>query len=133
MTKEMRNEKAWKAREVKKKLIRESGYTCEVCGWGIYVPNSHGKGRNPINMHHMNPVAAGGDLTEENAIKLCPNHHAMVHAVWSTNYGVWNGPTNKEELIKELKEMDRDMGEYLEARKERWAKEWLELVKRGTA
>jgi len=46
---------------------------CEVCGWdGGGFPEM-------VEAHHIIPFKCGGQVTDENIILLCPNHHALIH------------------------------------------------------
>ena len=57
---------------VKKDLVNPK---CIVCG---YVgPIS----KTCLHGHHMVPHSWGGENTKENIIILCPNHHAIAHAM----------------------------------------------------
>ena len=51
---------------------------CECCGWSPRPP----LGRKAINAHHIVPASAGGSDEAENLIALCPNCHAMAHAIF---------------------------------------------------
>lgn len=56
--------------------------TCEACGWKTPVEIQATRG--PIlHMHHVVPVAAGGTNESANLVTLCPNCHALAHALWS--------------------------------------------------
>lgn len=51
---------------------------CESCGWQPRPP----LGLRAINIHHLVPTAAGGTDHPENLAALCPNCHAMAHAIF---------------------------------------------------
>jgi hypothetical protein len=42
---------------------------CEICGWE----------ESTRDVHHIIPVANGGENTQINLISLCPNHHRLAH------------------------------------------------------
>lgn len=52
-------------RRFQKEALRKHGYKCQVCGYDKFV-----------NVCHVEPRFKGGSDTVENAIVLCPNHHA---------------------------------------------------------
>ena len=52
-------------RRFQKEALRKHGYKCQVCGYDKFV-----------NVCHIEPRFKGGSDTVENAIVLCPNHHA---------------------------------------------------------
>lgn len=83
-------------------IIHRSQGKCEVCGF--YCPAI-------LRIHHKRPVAKGGNSREENLIALCPNCHAIVHAVTPGDekalYGLslWLGtfmPDDQQEKIYDL-------------------------------
>jgi 5-methylcytosine-specific restriction endonuclease McrA len=51
---------------------------CEACGWVPRPP----LGVRAINVHHITPTTAGGSDQPENLIPLCPNCHALAHAIF---------------------------------------------------
>ena len=57
----------------KKELSANGELLCAVCGW-----NGYGW-EEMVEAHHIIPFKKGGQVTEENIIMLCPNHHGMVH------------------------------------------------------
>lgn len=56
---------------------RRRGEACEVCGWRARPPLR----LSAINAHHVTPRAEGGDDSDANRVVLCPNHHAVAHAL----------------------------------------------------
>jgi len=52
-------------RRFQKLALRKHGYKCQICGYDKFV-----------NVCHIEPRFKGGSDTVENAIVLCPNHHA---------------------------------------------------------
>jgi hypothetical protein len=57
---------------------KRSAHMCEIpiCESNPIILNS---GEKYIEVHHINPLAAGGDDTIENVACLCPNHHREIH------------------------------------------------------
>lgn len=59
-------------------IIAKANFKCEACGakWPHII------GSSPIlQVHHINPVRLGGANSIENLIVLCPNDHALAHAI----------------------------------------------------
>jgi hypothetical protein len=50
---------------------------CEVCGWSPPEPCT----ARALHVHHVVPVAHGGDDSDRNLLLVCPNHHAVAHAL----------------------------------------------------
>jgi 5-methylcytosine-specific restriction protein A len=59
------------SRSFKKKLIKERGSCCEICGYNK-IPVLH--------IHHIIEQSNGGSDLASNLIILCPNCHGEVHA-----------------------------------------------------
>lgn len=55
-------------------MIRDSRRKCEVCAWAAPFYDA-------LCVHHIVPVADGGDDALDNLVVLCPNCHAVVHAL----------------------------------------------------
>jgi 5-methylcytosine-specific restriction endonuclease McrA len=53
-----------------------------------------------LHAHHVIPLAFGGDDAEANLVLLCPNHHAIAHALGDykpsgmPSRSGWYGPTH---------------------------------------
>jgi 5-methylcytosine-specific restriction endonuclease McrA len=58
------------AARVRRESMGAADGRCEVCGWHIKV-----------HVHHVVPVWQGGGNEPDNLVVLCPNHHAMAHAL----------------------------------------------------
>jgi hypothetical protein len=56
---------------------KRRGSACEVCGWTPRPPLRP----SAVNAHHVRPRSEGGNHSDENRIVLCPNHHAVAHAL----------------------------------------------------
>ena len=98
-----------------KKLRDANEHKCAVCGWT--PPHAlnlfHAYGRNPsiIEIHHILPVSAGGQNTEENIIALCPNHHRIADrlaAATMIGHSRATGITDRETLLRFLFLIDND-------------------------
>jgi len=63
---------------------------CERCGWQGFEKTNGGYF---LEVHHLKPLAEGGEDKIDNAVGVCPNCHRELH------YG-----KNKEQLLKELKD-----------------------------
>jgi hypothetical protein len=55
------------------------GSGCEVCSW--VVPDLMPAQWGGLNIHHVVPVKYGGSDHPSNLVALCPNHHAIAHAI----------------------------------------------------
>lgn len=72
---------------------------CAVCGWR--PPNGF---ENIVQAHHMVPVAAGGTDEDGNFICLCPNHHALCHALFPMRRRIYYGPRDRETMVRALRD-----------------------------
>ena len=52
-------------RTFQKRILREYGYRCQICGYDKFV-----------NCHHIEKWSKNKNDSVENGIVLCPNHHA---------------------------------------------------------
>lgn len=59
---------------------------CQICGYNL-----------TIEEHHFIPRSQGGSESPANKIKLCPNHHRLLHLALQVLSG------NKRKNVKELK------------------------------
>lgn len=104
----------WKA------LIAE----CQVCEWR--PPVMLGSVRETrlftmLHAHHVVPIAAGGKDHAKNLVLLCPNHHAIAHALGKIvadkgakgSRKLWTGPTTPEALLNEIRWVENDMDRWL--------------------
>lgn len=78
-------------------LKRRRGAACEVCGWRPRPPLRD----TACNAHHVRPRSEGGDDSDENRIILCPNHHAVAHALHRERPA-----TDRADLIAQLRAWD---------------------------
>lgn len=76
---------------VKRSRAQSDEHCCEVCGWvppvvGFYkgLQCKYRRARL-LHLHHIVPLRWGGKDEEDNLILLCPNHHAVAHAI----IGLW--------------------------------------------
>lgn len=76
---------------------------CEVCGW-----KEPGWGCTLVHAHHVIPMACGGLDDASNLCALCPNHHALAHAVslMSRTRG-YQGPRTKDALISAIRYFEK--------------------------
>lgn len=58
------------AKRIKPSVIERHDGQCYVCGFAC---------RPVLIIHHIIPVAIGGDNSLSNVVSLCPNCHAIVH------------------------------------------------------
>jgi hypothetical protein len=73
---------------------------CEVCGWSV--------ARRALHVHHVVPLACGGEDGPENLVVLCPNHHALAHVLGKrSRSGEWRGARKRRELVGQLRRVDK--------------------------
>ena len=99
----------WKDRErLKQRLKAVRAYkkshenACEVCG---YKPPD-GISTKMLHTHHIVEARAGGSDGEDNLIILCPNHHALAHALGPTYHGQYLGEKDRTHLITRMKQVE---------------------------
>jgi len=64
--------------DVKVEVLRRANEHCEYCqSPAPFKKDSDGEGF--LEVHHIKPLAEGGDDTVENAVALCPNCHRHAH------------------------------------------------------
>jgi len=64
--------------DVKVEVLRRANKHCEYCqNLAPFKKDSDGEGF--LEVHHIIPLAEGGDDTVENAVALCPNCHRHAH------------------------------------------------------
>ena len=66
-----------------KRGIAATTGNCAVCGWRAPEIAGH---NGCLHGHHIIPVSDGGDPAARNVIILCPNHHAVAHAIGARLY-----------------------------------------------
>lgn len=105
------NARARGVRQAKAKERRANGrLACAACGWTMPASlNAKGVG---VHGHHAIPVAKGGDAGLRNVVLLCPNHHAIAHALGDLPYryadGLLLAGRAKMRLLRMLRQIDRD-------------------------
>lgn len=60
---------------LRKKILKQRGKRCEICGFEGYV-----------EMHHINPMNNGGINSPENVLILCEKCHANMHGAIKRKY-----------------------------------------------
>lgn len=72
-------------RRFQKNALRAYGYKCHICGYDKFV-----------NVCHIKPRFKGGDDLLENAVVLCPNHHAEFdYGIITVNKRKSDTPSNR--------------------------------------
>lgn len=79
-------------------------HACEACGWKQPAVI---KTKRVLETHHVLPTACGGATETENLAVLCPNCHALAHALWPARKP-WKGPWRRDQLIGALKGLLRN-------------------------
>jgi hypothetical protein len=82
------------AASLKPSVLDEHDRSCFVCGFD-FAP--------VLVMHHITPVAEGGDNGRDNLVIVCPTCHAMVHQLMRTYRVIADGfgPFDDESLGRE--------------------------------
>lgn len=92
----------------KAKAVARFGVRCEACLWSPERDGlSQARAIGLLQSHHIVPVCCDGKDTGSNFLLLCPNCHALAHALSRMVLGVggkryWYGPTTKTELREQL-------------------------------
>ena len=81
------------------KLKAGEGDRCEACGWK--APQLL---HRLLCVHHIVPVCRGGSHDRENLVLLCPNHHAIAHALFPRSKGRYDGPRTRADLLKAIRD-----------------------------
>lgn len=55
------------------------------------------------SIHHLLPIASGGDHSEENLIGLCGECHKSAHDRWGPEAGRYRGPTKRGAFVVRLR------------------------------
>lgn len=82
------------ARTIKESATNDETLHCESCRWGHPMPEATGV----MHVHHVVPIASGGDNEPENLTILCPNCHATAHTLLHRGLNV----TTRTELLAVL-------------------------------
>lgn len=88
-----------------------AGTVCAVCGWSIHPFLRNRTGQNGIHVHHVLSVSQGGDESKRNLVPLCPNHHALAHALYPVGIVP---PPGALALVEELRRAEADPAAYRE-------------------
>ena len=103
--KHFNEEKRKEAKKLRKGVVRE-GSACEVCGYSF----------SPIlQIHHIVPIALGGNNSKDNIACLCPNCHKEIHYIYSLAIKGDDENYKKAEEFLNNKAMqsDADMSGYI--------------------
>lgn len=88
---------------------RNGDEACEACGWSIPHALRAGKRSSGCHDHHVVPVSRGGGHEASNRIRLCPNHHALAHALFPLyRKSRYRGPATRDELLVVLRQAEAD-------------------------
>jgi hypothetical protein len=78
-------------------LLAIRGARCEACGYEPRLPRL-------LHLHHVTPIAYGGETTADNAALLCITCHGEAHAFdASDDEGNWIGPSTIANLVEGLR------------------------------
>lgn len=92
-----RSKGATRAKELKQLATSNGITTCEGCGWS--VPDRIGN--RVMHMHHVVPVANGGNNKRSNLVVICPNCHVIAHAL--IDRFADRAPRDRDSLLAALK------------------------------
>lgn len=71
---------------IREYLLKESNYSCEICGWNKINPVTH---KSPLEIHHKDGNCMNN--SKENLQVLCPNCHSLTE-----NYKALNKNSDRE-------------------------------------
>ena len=104
---------------------------CEVCGWRpppLYPKITH----KLLNAHHVVHRSRGGPTEEDNLLTLCPNHHAIAHALTggakTTATSLLPSPVTSEALVDAMRAIDADPDGWIAKRHQRVINKSVEVV-----
>lgn len=108
-------------RQFKASHLKENADCCTVCSWRPpVIPASKSKSvrtrrSSMLHMHHVIAQAKGGDHSSYNLVLLCPNHHAIAHAIASIWVSTQDGRTcvTRAKLITALRLADARPADWL--------------------
>lgn len=91
----------------KRHAVKAGRCRCEVCGWAppAVLALRNGQG---LDVHHVMSSSCGGSDDPGNLTILCPNHHALAHAMSPSIKGRNRGIASRDELIAVLRLLDSD-------------------------
>lgn len=95
--KKTRARAATRAKELKKACTSDGVTTCEGCGWA--VPEQIGN--RAMHLHHVVPVANGGNNVHTNLVVICPNCHVIAHALIERLHS--KAPRDRDSLLAALR------------------------------
>ena len=100
-------------KKYKMKAYANGELVCAVCGWD-------GLGWSEIiEAHHIIPFTAGGRVSDENMVFLCPNHHGIAHFLMRVKTSLGGEPFGcKNELVGAVKGYEIDYANRHEKRME---------------
>ena len=79
--------------------------SCTACGWQPPSFLTDGHKRFFLNIHHLVPVADGGNDEDENLIILCPNCHSLANYLPSI-ITLPRGANHRSSLIRHLQRLN---------------------------
>ena len=94
---------------------------CEVCGWVPPVPSI-------LHCHHVIPVCRGGSDEPANLAILCPNDHALAHAVSPRTKSGYHGPQTRDLLFQAVKGLRRHGNRWVREQRQQLTRRRIEAV-----
>lgn len=105
---------------------------CEVCGWRpppLYPKIAH----KLLNAHHVVHRSRGGSTEADNLVTLCPNHHAIAHALTgrgtATATSFLPSQVTSKVLIVILREIDADPEGWIQNRNHQYVSKMVRKQK----
>ncbi len=101
---------------------------CEVCGW--HPPKLYPSiAVKLLNAHHVVHRSRGGETEADNLVTLCPNHHAIAHALTgrgkTTDASFLPSQVTRESLLAILREIDTDPDGWIQTRNHKFVNKMI--------
>lgn len=91
----------------KRAHIKRAKGCCETCGFKPHPIYSE----RVLHIHHVFPHVRGGTDDPGNLVTICANCHSLSHAIWGNGKkGRWDGPTSRDEFLRDLPARAADGG-----------------------
>lgn len=101
-------------------LMKAAGIdACEACGWRLPDCCRVGDRSELLEIHHIQPRAAGGHDTTSNLALLCLNCHKVAHRLFPLRKKVYQGPLGRGDFLAEMRLFWADPDHWWRHRRDR--------------